>query len=301
MYYEEDMVNTCYNELKKMITNQKKYDYEFIFVNDGSQDRTEELLEKIARKNNHVKVISLSRNFGHQAAVSAGLKYVTGDAIVIIDADLQDPPKVIPKMLELWESGYDIVYGKRQHRDGETKFKLLTAKIFYRILNHLSDIKIPKDTGDFRVVDRKVVDVINSMPEHNKFLRGLFSYTGFKQTEFLYKREERHAGKTKYTLKKMIKLANDGIFSFSLKPLKFIFILSVILDIIAIASLVCTFVFTKYYLILLIVFLFSFNTSIILLALYIVAIYIGRIYDETKNRPSYIIAKTINIDKKTDE
>ena len=298
MYYEEDMVNICYAELKKIMSKLKKYDYEFIFINDGSKDRTEELLEELAQKNDFVKVISLSRNFGHQAAVSAGLNYVTGDATVIIDADLQDPPKVIPRMLKLWESGYDVVYGKRKHRDGETKFKLATAKLFYRILNHLSDVEIPKDTGDFRVVDRKVVDVINSLPEHNKFLRGLFSYTGFNQTEFLYEREERHAGRTKYTLKKMVKLANDGIFSFSKKPLTFILILSILFNIAAIAALVCIFVFIKHYLVPLIVFLFTFNTSIILLALYIIAIYIGRIYDESKNRPSYIIAKTINIKEK---
>ncbi len=301
MYYEEDMVNICYNELKRIMSNQKKYDYELIFVNDGSQDRTEELLEKLAKKSNRVKIIALSRNFGHQAAVTAGLKYVTGDAAVIIDADLQDPPKVIPQMLKLWESGYDVVYGKRKHRDGETRFKLLTAKVFYRVLNHLSDVDIPKDTGDFRVIDKKVVDVIRSLPEHNKFLRGLYSYAGFNQIEFLYEREERYAGKTKYTLKKMLKLASDGIFSFSKKPLKFIFILSIIFNIIAIAALVCTFVFTKHYLIPLIVFLFSFNTNIILLALYIIAIYIGRIYEEAKNRPSYIIAKTINIKEKIDE
>ena len=295
MYFEEDMVNICYNELKRIMYNQKKYDYEFIFVNDGSTDRTEELLEKLSQKSERVKVISLSRNFGHQAAVSAGLKYVTGDAVVIIDADLQDPPKLIPKMLKLWESGYDIIYGKRKSRDGETKFKLATAKAFYRILNYLSDVNIPKDTGDFRVVDRKVVDVINNLPEHNKFLRGLFSYAGFKQIEFPYEREERQAGKTKYTLKKMLKLANDGIFSFSFKPLKFIFILSIIFNIIALAAIVCAFIFTKYRLILLITFLCCFNTSIILLALYIIAIYIGRIYDEAKNRPSYIINKMINI------
>ena len=295
MYYEEDMVDTCYKEIKKTLTSLKKYTYEIIFVNDGSQDKTLDLLTKIAKTNNLVKIISLSRNFGHQAAVSAGLKYVTGDAIVIIDADLQDPPKLIPKMIKLWESGYEVIYGKRKIRKGESFFKLFTAKIYYKILNHLSSVNIPKDTGDFRLVDKKVVDVINNMPEHNKFLRGLFSFAGFKQIELLYERDKRYAGKTKYTLKKMLKLSSDGIIGFSYKPLSLIIIFSILLLISSIASLILLFIYQKYYLIFLIISLFSFNTSIILLCIWILSLYIRRIYDEVRNRPSYIIDKTINI------
>ena len=296
MYYEEEMVNTCYKELKMVLSKLKNYDYEMIFVNDGSLDKTLPLLTKIAKSDKDVKIISLSRNFGHQAAVSAGLKYVTGDVILIIDADLQDPPKVIPDMLKLWEDGYEVIYGKRKLRKGESFFKLFTAKMYYKILNHLSTVNIPKDTGDFRLVDRKVVDVINSMPEHNRFLRGMFSFTGFKQIAFLYERDKRYAGKTKYTLKKMLRLSSDGIIGFSYKPLSLIFIISSILFIISILLLISIFIWKKYYLIFLITCLFSFSTSIIVFCMWLLSIYIKRIYDETKNRPSYIISKTINID-----
>ncbi len=295
MYYEEEIVNVCYKELKKVLSKIKKYDYEIIFVNDGSKDKTLDLLEKIAKKDKHIKVISLSRNFGHQAAVSAGLKYVTGDAIVIIDADLQDPPSLIPDMLKLWEEGNEVIYGKRKVREGESHFKLFTAKMFYKILNNLSSVEIPKDTGDFRLVDRKVVDVINNLPEHNKFLRGLFSFTGFKQKEYLYERKERYAGKTKYTLKKMFKLASDGIIGFSYKPLSFILTMSIISFFISLLSLISIFIWIKKYTIPLLVFLFSFNTGVILLAIWLLSLYISRIYDEVKNRPSYIIDKEINI------
>ena len=295
MYYEEEIVDDCYHELKGVLTNIVNYDYEFIFINDGSKDMTLELLEKLAKKDNKVKIVSLANNFGHQAAVSAGLKFVNGDVVVIIDADLQDPPSVIPDMLKLWESGYEIIYGKRKKRDGETFFKLFTAKMFYKILNHLSSVNIPRDTGDFRMVDRKVIDVINSLPEHNKFLRGLFSFTGFKQKEFLYERKERYAGKSKYTLKKMVKLASDGIIGFSYKPLYFILTMGIAFLTISLIFLILLIIFIKNYLIYLLLFLFSFNTGIILFSLGIISLYISRIYDDVKNRPSYIIDKTINI------
>ena len=297
MYYEEAMVDACYSELKKVLDNLKNYDYEIVFVNDGSKDKTLPLLEKIAKKNKQVKIISLSRNFGHQAAVSAGLKYTSGDAIIIIDADLQDPPKVIPKMIKLWEGGYEVIYGKRKLRKGESFFKLFTAKMYYKFLNHMSSVDIPKDTGDFRLVDRKVVDVMNSLPEHNKFLRGLFSFIGFKQTELLYERDKRYAGETKYTLKKMLKLSSDGIIGFSYKPLSLIFVISIISFIIAIISLIILFVLPKHYIIFLLICLLSFNTSIITLCIWILSLYISRIYDEVRNRPSYIIDKTINLEK----
>ena len=220
MYYEEDVVEQCYNRVKTVLDGLDNYDYEIICINDGSKDKTLEILERLAKNDDKLKVISFSRNFGHQAAVTAGLRNVTGDAIVIIDADLQDPPELIPDMLKLWEQGNEVIYGKRKTREGESHFKLFTAKMFYKILNSLSDVEIPKDTGDFRLVDRKVVDTINKLPEHNKFLRGLFSWVGYNQKEFDYERQERFAGKTKYPLKKMLKLAADGIISFSTKPLK---------------------------------------------------------------------------------
>ena len=257
----------------------------------------------MAIRDKRLKVLSFSRNFGHQCAVTAGLKYVTGDAIVIIDADLQDPPELIPEMLKLWEAGNDVIYGKRKTRDGESAFKLFTAKMFYKTLNALSDVEIPKDTGDFRLVDRKVVDTINSLPEHNKFLRGLFSWVGYKQIPFEYERKERFAGKTKYPLKKMLKLASDGIISFSTKPLKIVGGLGII-------SIVISFILLIYALI---SYIFKLNnlsagwTSLMLgitffagvqlLSLWIMSEYIARIYDESKNRPQYIIEKKINIEK----
>ena len=222
MYYEEDVAEECYKRVKNVLESLENYNHEIIFVNDGSKDKTLEILEGIAKKDKNVKVISFSRNFGHQAAVTAGIKYVKGQAIVIIDADLQDPPELIKDMLKLWEQGNEVIYAKRKKRKGETAFKLFTARAFYKMLNKLSDVYIPENTGDFRLADRKVIDVINSMPEHNKFLRGLFSWVGFKQIPFEYERQERFAGKTKYPLKKMLKLASDGIISFSIKPLKIV-------------------------------------------------------------------------------
>ena len=302
MYYEEQVAQECYERMTKVVNAINNYDYEIIFVNDGSKDKTLDILENIASKDDKVKIISFSRNFGHQCAVTAGIKYVTGDVIVIIDADLQDPPELIPEMLKLWEEGNEVIYGKRKTRDGESAFKLLTAKMFYNTLNALSDVEIPKDTGDFRLVDRKVVDVINSLPEHNKFLRGLFSWVGFKQIPYEYERKERFAGKTKYPLKKMLKLASDGIISFSTKPLKIVGglgILSIIISLIILIYSIISYIFNLNDLtagwtsIMVTVTLFS---GVQLLSIWIISEYIARIYDETKQRPQYIIDKKINID-----
>ena len=303
MYYEEEVANECYKRITNVLQNISNYNYEIIFVNDGSKDKTLEILKEIAKQDKNVKVISFARNFGHQCAVTAGLKFVTGDAIVIIDADLQDPPELIPEMLKLWENGNEVIYGKRKTREGESKFKLLTAKMFYKTLNALSDVDIPKDTGDFRLVDRKVVDIINSLPEHNKFLRGLFSWVGFEQTAFEYERKERFAGKTKYPLKKMLKLASDGIMGFSTKPLK-------IVGGLGIFTIIISFVILIYAIL---SFIFKWNnltagwTSImitvtllcgtILVSLWMIGEYIARIYDESKSRPQYIIKEKINIDE----
>lgn len=303
MYYEEEVAEECYKRMTFVLQNIENYDYEIICINDGSKDKTLTILENLAIKDKRLKVLSFSRNFGHQCAVTAGLKFVTGDVIVIIDADLQDPPELIPEMLKLWEAGNDVIYGKRKTRDGESVFKLFTAKMFYKTLNALSDVEIPKDTGDFRLVDRKVVDTINSLPEHNKFLRGLFSWVGYKQIPFQYERKERFAWKTKYPLKKMLKLASDGIISFSTKPLKIVGGLGIL-------SIVISFILLIYALI---SYIFKLNnlsagwTSLMLgitffagvqlLSLWIMSEYIARIYDESKNRPQYIIEKKINIEK----
>ena len=301
MYYEEEVANECYNKVSSILKKLENYDYEIIFVNDGSKDKTLEILEDVAKKDEKTKVISFSRNFGHQAAVTAGLKEVTGDAIVIIDADLQDPPELIPDMLKLWEQGNEVIYGKRKTRKGESHFKLLTAKMFYKTLNALSDVEIPKDTGDFRLVDRKVVDVVNSLPEHNKFLRGLFSWVGFKQIPYEYERQERFAGKTKYPLKKMLKLASDGIISFSNKPIKLVGALgmfSIVISILLLIYAIISYIFklnnlsagwTS------IIVAITFFAGVQLLSLWVISEYIGRIYDEAKGRPQYIIDKKINI------
>lgn len=300
MYFEEKVVEECYSRLIKNLNELKDYDYEIIFINDGSTDKTLELLEDIAKKDSKVKIISFARNFGHQCAVTAGLKAVTGDAIVIIDADLQDPPELIPEMLKLWEDGNEVIYGKRKSREGESFFKLFTAKMFYKTLNALSDVDIPKDTGDFRLVDRKVVDTINQMPEHNKFLRGLFSWVGYKQYEFEYERQERFAGETKYPLKKMLKLASDGIISFSSKPLKLVGIFGLISLIISgfiILYTLLSYVFKWNHLTAgwtSIMITVTFFAGVQLICTWIIAEYISRIYDESKGRPQYIIDKKIN-------
>ena len=286
-----------------MLEKLENYENEIIFIDDGSKDRTLELLEEIAQKDKKIKIISFSRNFGHQAAVTAGLKEVAGDAVVIIDADMQDPPELIPDMLKLWEDGNDVIYGKRKTRKGESAFKLLSAKMFYRTLNALSNVEIPNDTGDFRLVDRKVVDVINSMPEHNKFLRGLFSWVGFEQKAYEYERQERYAGKTKYPLKKMVKLASDGIIGFSTKPLKIVAGLGTIAIIISILILIyaiLSFVFkwnslTPGWTSIMVT--VTFFSGTILISLWMMGEYIARIYDESKNRPQYIIDKKINMEK----
>ena len=303
MYYEEEIAKTCYDRVHTVLESLNGYDYEIIFINDGSKDNTLGILKEIANTDNRVKIVSFSRNFGHQAAVTAGIKYVTGDAIVIMDADLQDPPELIPEMVKLWEDGSEVIYGKRKVRRGESVFKLLSAKMFYSFLNTMSEVEIPKNTGDFRLVDRKVIDVINNLPEHNKFLRGLFSWVGFEQKEFLYDRPKREAGKTKYPFRKMMKLAKDGIFSFSTKPLKMVGtlgFLSILLSFVILVYSILSFAFgwndltpgwTS------IMVSITFFAGVQLFSLGIISEYISRIYDESRNRPQYIIKEKINIDE----
>lgn len=300
MYYEEKVVKECYKRLSEILKKLVNYDYEIICINDGSKDKTLELLEEIADVDKKVKIISFTRNFGHQCAVTAGLKHVSGDAIVIIDADLQDPPELIPDMILLWEEGNKIVYGKRKTRKGESAFKLISAKMFYEALNVLSDVDIPKDTGDFRLVDREVVEVINSLPEHNKFLRGLWSWVGYKQIPYEYERKKRFAGKTKYPLKKMLKLASDGIISFSTKPLKIVGafgLVSIGISIFIMIYAIISFMFklnklTPGWTSLMVA--ITFFAGVQLLSIWIMSEYIARIYDESKSRPQYIIEKKIN-------
>ncbi|MGN4426591.1 glycosyltransferase family 2 protein [Bacillus cereus group sp. MYBK30-1] len=301
MYFEEEVAQECYNRLKSVML-QNNINYEFVFVNDGSTDRTMEILSEIAVNDHRTKIVNFSRNFGHQTAVTAGIDCAKGDAIVIIDADLQDPPEVIPELIAKWEEGYEVVYAKRKQRKGETWFKLLTAKYFYKFLNYMSDIDIPKDTGDFRIIDRKVADVFNKMTERNRFIRGMMSWVGFRQTYVEYERDERFAGETKYPLKKMIKFASDGIIAFSTKPLRIVMslgLLSVLISIIVLlytitVKIIGTGTQTGWASIMVAITFFS---GIQLLGLGIVGQYIARIYDESKNRPIYIVKETINIDQ----
>lgn len=303
MYFEEDVAEECYKRLKQVMDSHK-INYEFVFVNDGSTDRTLDILKQIAEKDVCAKIVDFSRNFGHQNAVTAGIDFANGDAIVIIDADLQDPPELIPKLIEKWKEGYDVVYAKRKKRKGETFFKLLTAKLFYRFLNFMSDIDIPKDTGDFRIIDRKVADVFRRMTERNRFIRGMISWIGFKQTFIEYERDERFAGETKYPLKKMIKFALDGIIAFSSKPLKLVTNIGFLCVLISFGLLLYTIVVrlfgypieTGWASIMVAI---SFFSGIQLLGLGIIGQYIARIYDESKNRPIYIVKEKINFDEKT--
>lgn len=298
-YNEEEVIAESYRRLTDVM-KKSGGEYELIFVNDGSRDKTADILKEIASKDSAVKILDFSRNFGHQVAISAGLDYATGDAVAVIDADLQDPPEVILQMIEKWREGYDVIYGKRSKRKGETFFKKITAKIFYRFMRSMTDVDIPVDTGDFRLMDRKVCDAMRSLTEKNRYVRGLVSWVGFKQTAVEYIREERFAGETKYPLKKMIKFASDGIISFSFKPLKiaqylgfFTSAMSFIYLIVVIAQKFLGYTVDGWASILAVSLIFN---GIILMMLGIIGEYIGRIYDEAKDRPLYIVKDAIGFE-----
>jgi dolichol-phosphate mannosyltransferase len=218
-FNEEEVLDTTYQRLVEALDS-LSLDLELIFVDDGSRDSSEAKLHALQARDSRVQVIFLARNFGHQMAATAGIDAARGDAVVLIDADLQDPPEVIPQMVQLWRAGSEVVYGRRTDREGETTFKLMTATLFYRLLNRISETDIPLDVGDFRLMDRKVIDALQQMPEHDRFLRGMISWLGFRQIALPYRREARHAGDSKYRLNKMLRLAIDGLLSFSMKPLQ---------------------------------------------------------------------------------
>lgn len=299
-FNEEEVVEEAYGRLRRVMVDHAIRDHELIFVDDGSQDRTLEILRGIARRDARVRVISFSRNFGHQPAVTAGLHECLGDAAVIIDADLQDPPELIPEMLRrMEEEGASVVYAVRDERKGESFFKRLTASSFYRLINFLSDVPLPMNTGDFRLIDRRVIEAFRNLDEKNKYIRGLISWIGYRQVPITYVREARFAGETKYPLSKMIKFATNALLYFTRKPLKIAMalgfssvVIGLFLTVYAVASVIfrpSSTVSGWASTLIVIVFL----GGVQLLTVGVIGEYIGSIFDEVKNRPQYIIAESI--------
>jgi len=294
-YNESESINEFYRVISEVLN--EKYNYELILVNDGSKDETLSIIKALATKDNHVKFLSFSRNFGHQNAVKAGLDYATGDAVISLDADLQHPPRMIPLLIEKWQEGYEVVYTIREEHESIGWFKKNTSRIFYRFSNSLSETKIETGASDFRLLDRKVVDALKLMPENSLFLRGLISWIGFKQHGINYKADERFAGQSKYTLKKMVKLASTGITSFSTKPLQLSIYLGAIFAILAFAFAIYA-VFIHFFtdraiqgwasVVIGIMFFSGLN----LLMLGIIGNYLGKLFIENKRRPNYIIGET---------
>ena len=292
-YNEQDNVGLMYERMTKTLSKISP-DYEIIYINDCSKDQTLLRIKELAAKDTHVKYLSFSRNFGHQIAVSAGLDYCSGKAVVIIDGDLQDPPELIKQMYEKYKEGYKVVYARRTSREGETWFKKATAKIFYRLLASMTSIDIPVDVGDFRLIDQVIVKHLRNMPEKSKYIRGQISWIGYKQTFVNYHRDARIYGKTNYPLRKMLRFALDGITAFSDKPLKIASGLGIVAAIVSLLALVYALVAH-----------FCFNstvtgwTSLILSVLFIVGVqlitigiigeYIARINNDVRNRPLYIL------------
>ena len=276
--------------------------WELVLINDGSYDRSYEIMRELHEKDPRVRIVNFSRNFGHQIAITAGTDYAQGDAVIIIDADLQDPPSLFGQMVEKWREGYDVVYAVRQERKGESTFKLWTASLFYRLINRITGVDIPLDTGDFRLMDRKVVDAMRRLREHHRFMRGLSVWVGFRQTGVEYVREERYAGETKYPLSKMIRFALDGITSFSYMPLQIATYLGFIIAGLSILGIIVTIIlrlsgsqafFGQATTLVTVLFL----GGIQLISLGIIGEYLGRIYEEVKRRPLYIVDEAIGFDE----
>lgn len=300
-FNEEEVIGETISRLTKFCAELENFDVELIFVDDGSRDKTRALLKLHAAKDSRFRIIGLTRNFGHQIAVTAGIDAANGDAVVLIDADLQDPPEVIHAMLKKWREGFDVVYGTRTERAGESGFKLATSRAFYRLLNRLSDVPIPLDTGDFRLMSRPVVDTLRAMPERDRFIRGMVSWVGFRQVALPYKREERFAGESKYPLRKMLRFATDGILSFSTKPLQMsvaIGLTCALLALIGIGYSLFIRIFTSNWVegwtALMIAILFIGGVQLI--GIGILGEYVGRIYNEIKNRPLYVVQEYLGFE-----
>jgi dolichol-phosphate mannosyltransferase len=318
LYSSEPIVSVivpCYNEepvieeTHRRLSDALSYlgcSYEIVYVDDGSRDKTLLQLRSIQAQDEAVRVLSFSRNFGHQIAVSAGIDHAQGEAIVLIDADLQDPPELIRAMLEKWREGYDVVYGQRHSRDGESYFKVATARLFYRFINRLSDVPIPLDTGDFRLMSRQVVEVLTRMPEKDRFIRGMVSWVGFRQCALPYERARRYAGVSKYPLRKMVAFATDGILSFSIKPLRLATTMGFLTSGLAISGILYALVLRLWtsnwvsgWTLLIISVLFLGGVQLICLG--IIGEYVGRIYSESKRRPLYLIGEALGFRTATEQ
>lgn len=297
-FNEEDVIAETHRRLAALADSQHDYQFEFLFVDDGSRDNTLPLLRQIVAGDSRARVVAFSRNFGHQIAVTAGIDEARGDAVVLLDADLQDPPEVVAEMLAKWREGWQVVYGVRAEREGESHFKLWTAHLFYRVLNYLSDTPIPLDTGDFRLMDRAVVEVLRGMPERDRFVRGMVSWVGFRQLALPYRRAARFAGTTKYPLRKMVRFASNGIISFSMRPLKLAMDVGLLCAGLACVGIIWAFA-TR---------LATHNwvpgwTATVIAVLFLGGIqlvctgilgeYIGRTYMQSKGRPLYIVGERI--------
>lgn len=295
VYNEEGNLSQFYERVAAVMDGLGEA-WELVLVNDGSRDGSMRVIEELAAHDPHVKYINFARNFGHQTAVTAGIDYASGAAVILIDSDLQDPPEVIPRLIDQWRNGYDVVYAVRAERKGESWFKLTTAKAFYRLLYRITDVDIPLDTGDFRLMDARVADVLRELREHNRFVRGLTSWAGFKQTGVEYVRDARLWGETSYPLRKMVAFALDAVTSFSYFPLQIMVYLAGVLGFLAIGVAITISVLRltmgpdffggQATTIVLLLILSSFQ----LFFLFVLGQYIARIYDETRDRPLYVIA-----------
>jgi glycosyltransferase involved in cell wall biosynthesis len=305
IYNEEAVIPELHTRLQEFL-GRLGLDAEVVFVNDGSKDRSMEMLRAIASKDARYRIVSFSRNFGHQGAITAGVDYARGRAVVVMDADLQDPPEVVVQMVAKWREGFDVVYGKRDRREGETALKLFTAKWFYRIFAAMIPIDVPLDAGDFRLMSRRVIVALRELRETHRFVRGMVAWVGFKQTAVHYDRPGRFAGETKYPLRRMLRFAIDGITSFSILPLRvasylglFISFISVLAGLIALTM--------KYVLHTTvqgwtgIVVLVSLFASVQLVMTGILGEYVGRIYEEVKRRPLYVVGERVNLGKRDDD
>lgn len=303
IFNEEENLPILTERLTKVLSQYS--DFEVLYVDDGSKDSSREIIKSQARIDTRIKLVKLSRNFGHQEAISAGLEYASGDAVIVMDGDLQDPPEVLPMFIEKWQEGYDVVYAVRKKRK-ENIFKRIAYKSFYRILRFLSDIDIPLDSGDFSIMDIRVVKALNSIPEKNRFVRGIRSWLGFKQVGLAYERSARFAGTPKFTLSKLFLLAYDGLTSFSTKPIKLASYLGMFFTFLSFLGM-CWTIFAKFYYTDHIIegwastiFVVFFMSGVQLIIMGIQGEYIGRTFSEVKNRPNFIVDRTIGLESQSE-